>query len=719
MKSIVYIKWISVMCVLMMWHTEAKACWDPSYKPSEINMYYPELEDEKENNAIANCELWQKQTSTAIPVEDIYEVVYEYKVEDVETLLTDSLKSSNKFVRWIVSNKDKELVDFLVLAKRCEKLRKENASMWYYPSKGDSNKYNLLSVIKDAKEYKGYRFKSRYVLQAVRAMYTLGEFDDCCEYWAAEKMKMPNNVLKRMAMGYVAGCEFKRGNKSKAKELYLKLDDLGMIIECVGQLPSDDVEKFEMMLKYAPNNKEMMWKVAEKVSKIDERGVDSWRWNVSKEEMEERCRRLMEMCVLAAKKKNVNDKRFWWYSAAVLADKLGSPNEALIYVTNAEKYAKSVDHIETLKVMRIYLTAKTLKCDDGYEAWLWKQMKWYASKMETKKEYPILTIGALKSNSSTNCYFNDMLRKMVLGEAFPRLVKSGRGVFALQVANMADNYYLHLCGKVTDYNYEKWDYDTISLKEYRATVKTNEWDYSNMFFTYLNYVKVDDIVKYVQKSLTPQNERDRYFAKRSYVDKDYLYDIAGTMLLRNMRYAEAEKYLCKVTYGYQKRLNTEWYLQIDPFDYGYRVRKESHDAKYEFAKEMRELEDGIKANSDSPNRKAKLMMRYALGMRKSVGESWALTQYFKGYMYSLKERLYEDIDYSFEERANKRADEIEAEALAMITDEELGAYCNALLYNYKAILTKYKDTDYARYLERTCDSYKDYIKGGSKYTRKR
>lgn len=652
----------------------------------------------------ANCELWQKHTSSSLPIDDIREVVYAYSIEGIETMLSDSLKSNNKFVQWIIKRKDKEVIDFLILAKRCEDLRFRLYSAWYYPSKKDSTKYSLQNVITDAMAYKGTRLKSRYALQAVRAMYTLAEWDDCCDYWAKIEHTLPNDVLKNMIMDYAAACEYKRGNKNKARAMYVKLNNWQMILECEDSIPSGTYSKLEIGLKHAPNTAELKKFVSDQVSLLDIRGCPSWRWDEETDEVKDRYTKLLKLCVATASRSQVRDKTFWWYSAAIIAEKLELDNDALNYIVKAEQTCNNPAYSETLKVARIYFTSKTMKCDSKYEDWVYAQVRWYASKIKANIGEGNLYFGDLKGCLSFH-YWNDMMRKMVLGVACKRLIENGRDVYALQLANMADNYYVNLCDQLTIYDYKKREYADITMKEYRATTEFNNWDYSNAFFTKLNFVDVDDIITYVKVSLNPKTERDRYFAKHSYIDKDYLYDAVGTMLLREMRYAEAEKYFRDVNYGYQKRLNTDEYLDIYPFDYGNRVRKATNDAKYEFAREMRQLEEDIKVNRN-PNRKAEMMLRFALGMRKSVDESWALTQYVKGYVWAANSG---DINDTFVDKTIKRADDIENRALAMYTDAELAAQAHARLYRYKEIAERYSHTQYAQHLLSTCDSYKDYV----------
>ena len=81
MKSLRYIA-ISVAFVCLA--SEVFACWDPWYTPDGYYMYRVHNKRSEPTLAVKNsypgsainCEEWQRLTSTTIPLEDIFEVVY-------------------------------------------------------------------------------------------------------------------------------------------------------------------------------------------------------------------------------------------------------------------------------------------------------------------------------------------------------------------------------------------------------------------------------------------------------------------------------------------------------------------------------------------------------------------------------------------------------------------------------------------------------------------
>ena len=93
-----------------------------------------------------NCIAWANLTSKGIPLKEIEEVVYKWSIDCLEQLnrqikKSENHKITNLFAKWLMLHKDYEIIDFLCVAKTCEKIRASQNTLWYYPVKGD--KYDL------------------------------------------------------------------------------------------------------------------------------------------------------------------------------------------------------------------------------------------------------------------------------------------------------------------------------------------------------------------------------------------------------------------------------------------------------------------------------------------------------------------------------------------------------------------------------------------------
>ena len=154
----------------------------------------PDLsEDDFNLNSHDNCLLWQQQTSSSIPLDDIYQVVYKYDLELLTIMKTGVLPDKakdNKMALWLISRRGKDALDFLILAKNCEWLRRSTLSPWYYPSKKDPVKYSLSDVADVARKNSQGIFTDRYALQAVRAMTSLHQYEEIINFRSVLSQKL-------------------------------------------------------------------------------------------------------------------------------------------------------------------------------------------------------------------------------------------------------------------------------------------------------------------------------------------------------------------------------------------------------------------------------------------------------------------------------------------------------------------------------------------------
>ena len=202
---------------------------------------------------------------------------------------------------------------------------------------------------------------------------------------------------------------------------------------------------------------------------------------------------------------------------------------------------------------------------------------------------------------------------------------------------MADNRLLNLVNKKELYDWvevnDEYEYKAVgsfTMPAYRYSIQYNEHDYRNHFFEMIDSLGVNTAIKYVENVRHPKSNFDRFHNARGYVGNDYLNDIAGTQCLRNMRYADAAKYLGAVSEAYKNHHNL--YMEFDPFCFDLEPIKMISDFRCDFAKEMHSLERNIDVITD-PNRKARLMLKFAIGLQNSFDRCWALTLYYRGTSY--------------------------------------------------------------------------------------
>ena len=678
------------------------ACWPPTYEPQEYLMYRgcyevagmgPEGRGYNYDSD-ANCRLWQQQTRTSASLAEIYRVVYKASVEEVAALLKPATSSAsrqidtNAFARTLRT--DPEAANLLLLAKQCEAARERMASPWYYPSKHDSLKLSLEQIAGEAQNYSGTRFKSRYALQAERALLSLRRYDECINYWNSVKRSLPDDALTRMALRYVAGAYYNIGETETAKQLYGRAGDVESLLNIARKEGMGAIDAIYAHYPEAPELRNWMggsirWSEVHG----DRDGLPSER----------------EKCLKIAQEGRVSDPAFWYYSAAFIDYLLGDHSRASKTLALAEKAQGNADVHESIRVLRIYLNALLVPYSSHYASDMVVQLRWldrqivnHLSELKHNGDEIILDI----NGNYSQYYWNDMMRKIVYGAICPKLVANHRGDQALAFANMADNRLLAL--------FDRDEKGTPWIDRYRKAPSFNIHDYRVISFKMADTVRIESLIAYVRTLEHPRTEVDRFLRERSYANPAFFREIIGTRMIREMRYEEAARWLASVPSSFQRGLNTyrDGFFKYDPFSINRQTLKNNADYKYTFAREMVSLEKEIASTIDD-DRKAQLMVKLAAGMKNSVTDSWALSFYRKN-----SEDTEPAADGTLplflkaQDQVLAKAFSLFDEALATAETNETKAEILLTYGDIKTLMNLYPETTSAAFAQSHCDTYFDY-----------
>lgn len=706
-------KFLAVISLLLLPQV-SEACWVMWYDFQQFTLYHiePKYEANVELKGAANLREWQAMTSADIPLDDIEKVVYKMTLEEYETLCSlERYTGDNMFARWI-KERDAAIMEFLLLAKRNERIRFQYNSLWYYPSMKVNGPTTLEEIIDKSLHCSDSRLRSRYMLQAMRAMFTLNRYDECLELWHKEFEQLPmDDAMRRHAYMYVAGSLYHTGKVDEALKIYAMAGDIDSIYY-IAKLENIEISKvalIEMLYRNNPNNP----KVFDRIKRIVREAENPlFLCGTKPHTLQSEARDLLSMAVRLGDEGR--DAAVWYYTAAYLYYIEGSVEQAYANLTRAEQSNPSEYMGESLRTLRIIFDARYAKLDKRYEKQLVKDLRW----LEDKSFGNLSTLDPNHHYDSWFyifpdqglCYWNMVTRYIINESLVPRYTEAGNAVRAMQLANYS-SYYIFggnpmIDVWVFDEYFDDWRTDRYySLIDYRRdNSRKNDIDYSTFFFTYIDEADVDDVIAYVESVDTPKSELDRLLNRGSHLDKNFLYDIAGTHCLRNMRYAEAEEYLNKVDFYYSNHgLNV--YLEYDPFELE-RVKTSSCDFRLNFARKMASLERAME-RSTNQNTRARYMVDYAIALHNSFGRCWQLTHYHDGcvpHMYF--SRWWYDDEVVVAAKAKARA--MVNEAFALIDDSDLAAEIHYKFGNFKTVAKEYGYTKYGRIVKSQCDNLYDY-----------
>lgn len=766
MKSIKYILAISVMLIITTLPTVACGPYYPE-NPASIRVFRsctPELERQwqegcrfQDYEKYENCLLWQKITSTDIPLKDIEHVVYDARLKDI-TNLPQGKFAGNKFAEWLIQPTHRDDLEYLLTAKEIEEIREYMNNPWYYAYDGDEEHMRLDSLLKQCKDYRGNRHASRYALQLARLYFAKKDFEACRDLWDSKVCSMPQNIVTDMIASYAGGAFSRGGNRDKAIELFERSQDIGSLINLkawddslsTSRYTDRRVKELEYIFSRFPNSPLLSVKLQEYVRNrerfifnyadweargfhdpvyFDTKWVGDSLVAVTDNDFYDELKSFARRAIVST---DCHQKGMWNYALSYLYFLDNNHSKAASYLSQAERSEATTFIKESIRAFRFLFDAQYANNTKGYKDKLLRELKWLDVCMARDAKLDAANNWQYDNQMNYSFYFwQDVARRVLFSEACPRIQKAGNPVLALQLANYASNRILQLSPIYCAYHYgydapDKQESYTsyISMNEFRNNWSDrNPFDYSSQFFELINSSSADIAARYALHIYSPTSELERFLNERGYVDNDYIYDIVGTLYLREMNYQKSSEWLSKVSQGYQKRTNIakDGYFKLDPFRYQADKKHfiaDSNDYKFNFAQEMLRLENMIQSDAE-PNRKADAKIRFATGLRNSFGLCWYLTDYeyllgykegtdglgWEWYSSSRREGFAQN---TYAQRAYQRIDKLMAEALSEYTDPELAAKAQLNMLNFKAIMEKYPTTKTAAYVRSRCDNYHDY-----------
>jgi len=668
----------------------------------------------------ANCESWRDLAGHSIPLNDIKEVVYDWEVSQINAISSsDSL--TNKFAQWLVRHS--EYLQYLRLAKRNEMARQATNDPWYYPAPGDSIYRVLNDITKASRAQMSSGLKERYALQLVRALKTLHRDQEIIQFW--ETHKLNPSLMKQMVSDYVAGAYYATGNYQKALDMYGKNGDVSSLVWCLEALgkSTDQLDVMHFLVMEHGSNVPIM------------ENLQRYVWNIESNHYEQetapRWKRLLKVSKELSREAKPEARSLWKYTEAFCYWQTGNLKSARKAISQAERLPSTQFMTQSIRALRFLIDARQLPMNNRYEHMLYEAGQWFLkqggsedreyenllpydwslpliyfsnnSKDIPADEYEILI--DWRNMNYSNCYFPDVFRKLMNAYAAPRLIRSGRALRALQLVDMADNIFLP-------------DSVIRAANNHRGAT-----------FAFADTMSANFVRTFTQHLMHPSNRYDAFYGKHgSRCNPDFWYDLTGTLMMRECRYAEAITWLKKVSPDYNARQMARDEYYKNPFaaelTYAPDCRQGTarieirDDYKLWFARKMVDLQNTY-LHHRNRNKRAYAKFQYAVGLHNSVYPCWPLTShYWGGRPLRANEGIGDTYDWENDReirrhqrainRIYRQSSRLMKQALRELTDKELLAQIEWSLGNYKTVKHRYDKTQFAQAKKGHCDRWKDY-----------
>ena len=643
-------------------------------------------------NRKENLKLWQEMTSEKIPLSDIEEAVYKDSYENFLSNTYYNGGGKNKFYRYINNAGRSDIEEFLKLAKTLEECRGKLSSPWYYPQERGENgeTCDYEDIIKRCKVDHG-KLNDRYALQAIRALYASRKYEQCIEYYDSAFSHTPdNNLMKRMSAPYVAGCRAKMGDKDKANLEYA----------LSGDVYSLDIEnRVEYMGEHNPNAPQFM-------DYIRRCGRDSTTMSEAAN--------IAKNLIRHNKAKYKGD---WYFVLSYYYgkhEKQFSVARNYIYQALSQKFS-SEEFRDLAKAYKMKLDGKT-----GNKETMLNDLKWIEQQTDPTE------IG--------NWEWIRRLQNIVYEDWVPKLWESRDYSTAILLCSYADNF--------------NWYLSECQIKKLEDIREREDLGFNYHDYRTFSFQLMESLTSYqlaiVYDNIHSNTPLYNYLRKRARTDKDFYYELIGTLALREENFGRAEYYLSRVSEHYQRTTNIfkEGYLKRNPFalyqakwdnstiytyepfkfdvKLNYEKVSTQVDAKLNYARTMRKYKRTMKYGSTADERGLARLM-YAIGVSNASEHCWALTQYCHGYAFRFIPILhYWDGEddyviklYEYDEEDTKKVEERYTRevtaALAMLKTDEARAKAEYILGNIKTIVVKYGNTTTGQFVKSSCDNWKNWI----------
>lgn len=636
-----------------------------------------------------NLRLWQSLTSDRIPLADINEAVYKDNLTAFQDKAYDPSRSDNLFYIYLYNSGDEEVTDFIGLAKHLEERWAKELSPWHYPADRQSEYAtgDFSDLIDFCKSYDGDRLRDRYDMQIVRALFASRSYAECIAFSDSAFADVPpTNLMKRMAQRYVAGCWSRLGDTRRADSIFAVTGDIRSI--------SAD-NRIAYMTRLNPGAPQF---------------IDFIRDNASDTVFMRRMRNMAEKII---KDRRVTNKGDWNFIMSYIDGEFNhEESSAREKIYRAMRQSFSSDELKDLA--RSY----KMKLDGraGITHSLIADLKWMESK--------ISVINPQAEQWIRRC------RNIIYVDWVPRLWEKGDYSTAILLCAYADN----IAPSVQWQN--SWTYSdeyynpapSVSIDEIRNSQHyINPLDYGCLSFRLMESLTSRQLISVYDRIMSGKTLYS-FLRGKTRADRDYYYELIGTLALREENYSRAIEYLSKVSTRYLKTMNIDkgGYLSLDPFVPTFQPNNgaSNHNAKLKFAQRMLTYSHLMKHGRTADERGMSRLM-YAIGRWNSTETCWALTRYWKGTCYSVfqpsldnwhddfymsKYRfIYDRETADTSPLSDKKYNDEVAAALAMLKTDEAKARANYILGKRASIIKLYGDTPTARFIKTSCDNWRNWL----------
>ena len=510
-----YISLISVITVVSAWacggnpFTENFCHWDNYYMFSVINR---ECFDTDHHNSSTD---WDKYVGE----KDVYS---EYDLEHVD--LSKFNQSKNKIIRTAIKRNDTETINYLKLiiefSQNCNVLND-----WDYPTKKElaHRKAILNRIKKNAKVYKGTRYRNQYAYLVMRCNMVLEAHQDNVLYWQTIASRLKSKNFKHEMKNIYAGALYNTGQKDKACDIFVEMGDMTSIKYCVRK--DRNLKGIKEQYAQNPNRPTLIFLVQDFVNNTQE-SIDCnyddelIEFAEAKTILKRESMAFVKFAERVLKEGKTKSPCLWQTARGMINYLYGNQTDALKQLEGAQNLAGTQRMRDNARACLALVRVKSAQPTQEFYDYMLGELKWL-EKMSGKKKYGE---SDYESNyfTFTDPHYQDVINRIASQGLMARFREWNMPEAALATHFMVDS----LC------SYYDMSFSVNSAKDELDSIP------SDQFSKFCSYVKSDNVSNLEQ------------WINSHVSGDDFLNDYMGTKLIREGKFQEAIPYLEKVPLDY-------------------------------------------------------------------------------------------------------------------------------------------------------------------------
>jgi hypothetical protein len=437
--------------------------------------------------------------------------------------------STNSFYRYLKANLKTSAIRYITFCQRLKKVRDAVwESRWDYESmaKDDAMRsyrqlYQQVVNVKADKD-----LSSRYIFLKMRLLHALKDYNGCISLWQNEVVNLPDSPIKTRIEGYVGGAYYFLGNYVDALDIFYRVSDVNSISWCVNKLIGFD--NMVKLYETKPESPALLYVVQDFVNYLIKAlcsrdaslftDKDSYYYDVAYESVVKDAERFRKFALQASKSPKTNNPALWLSAAGYIGILKGDVANGYQELLQASEM--DAPHQTALNTRRLLLFARLKQPiqSNDFEYYLADEIDYLC------KEYQ-----AHDSEYNWIAYFT-----MICDLAKDYLIENNNASGAMALVNALPGY------EMIQYGYNETTYLRFIWKMPLAQLKAYAEELTHKSTNYLT----------------------RKMRAIKAPSLDLVYDVIGTRLMKEERFAEAAQYLSKVS--------PQWIVKSNYFPYIYK-----------------------------------------------------------------------------------------------------------------------------------------------------